>query len=71
MVWRNKYIYINMQNIFYEFVLFLIYSLYQQNGLSLYIELSKKSDKFKNESDVINTIGTKKLYYFMCHLIAM
>ena len=49
----------------------LIYSLYKQNGLSLYIELSKKSDKFKNEVDVINTYNSfhlkkytiKTLYY--------
>lgn len=42
----------------------LIYSLYDCNGIDLFIELSKKSKKFKNENDAIDTYKTftKKSY---------
>ena len=42
----------------------LIYSLYENNGLKLYIELSKKSTKFKNEEEVIQKYNTfsKRIY---------
>ena len=36
----------------------LIYSLYEKNGIELYIELSKKSTKFKNEEEVIQKYNT-------------
>ena len=43
---------------------FLIYSLYEKNGIELYIELSKKSTKFKSEEEVIQKYNTfsKRIY---------
>ena len=42
----------------------LIYSLYKNNGIELYIELSKKSTKFKSEDEVIQKYNTfsKRIY---------
>ena len=39
----------------------LIYSLYEKNGIELYIELSKKSIKFLSENEVIQKYNTFSL----------
>ena len=51
----------------------MIYSLYQNNGIELYIQLSKKSIKFKSEEEVIQKYNTfsKRIFsirtlYYLC-----